>query len=173
MLSNDFIHELDIEFDTNYLLSLVEKTKKEDQLKAHQRLVSNDPYLTSIKEKYPFLSSIWNYYDFVPFRALAPHIDTKRRAALNIPLTGTAGSKTFFYDINKVTTRTYDTAKVLDWIDTDLEPVFSFELSRPTIINNSLPHSVSNGKYRRVILSWSILSEYDLKYIKSLIHDPI
>ena len=167
MINNDYAYELDFDFDLVYLENLILTfVKKNKDLKRHQRLVSEDPYLNSVKEKFPLLSSIWNYYDILPYARLAPHIDARRSCALNIPIRGTEGSSTLFYKPTADLNLRYDNERVLNWVNSDLEKVFEFELVKPTLIRNDVPHAVINGSSRRIILSWSIVINYSFDEAK-------
>jgi len=172
MIDNEYAYEIDFNFDLIYLENLVLSwAKKNKELKRHQRLVEEDTYLNSIKEKFPLLSSIWNYYDIFPFSVLEPHIDAKRYCALNIPIRGTAGSTTSFYKLKGESKLRYDNDRVLNWVDSDIEKVYEFELTKPTLIKNDIPHSVVNGPTRRIILSWSISIDYTFEEAKKIFKD--
>lgn len=169
MINNEYAYEVDFDFDLDYLENLIVTwTKKTKELKRHQRLVEEDQYLNSIKEKFPLLSSIWNYYDIFPFAVLEPHIDARRYCALNIPIRGTTGSKTSFYKLINDPKLRYDSDRVLNWVDSGLEKVYEFELNKPTLIKNDIPHSVVNGPTRRIILSWSISIDYTFEEAKKI-----
>lgn len=161
MTNNAYICELDINFDIEYLLNLISNYKKDTTLLKHQRLVSADEYLTSLKNKFQILSPVWNFYDFEPNRILNCHIDSERSCALNIPLRGTNQSSTIFYNLPNNANLEYDDTRKLNWIDgcTESDKVFEFTLTRPTLIKNSIPHSVTNGPVRRTIMSWSITKD--------------
>jgi hypothetical protein len=175
MIDNDYIYELDIDFDIRYLLNLITKYKQDTTLLKHQRLVANDQYLTGIKNKFQILSPIWNFYDFEPNRVLNCHIDSERSCALNIPLTGTLQSSTIFYNLPKLANLDYDDTRKLNWVNgcTDNDKIFEFTLSRPTLIKNSIPHSVKNGPSRRIILSWSITKDISFEEAKDFFKNGI
>lgn len=168
MINNDYVYEIGYDFDIAYLEKLIlSYASKSKDLKRHQRLVGDDAYLHSLKEKFPLLSSIWNYYDMFPFSNLFPHIDTKRFCALNIPVKGTTSSVTSFYKLTADPKLRYDSDRVLNWVDSDLEKVYEFELTRPTLIKNDVPHSVVNGPHRRIILSWSVSTDFKFDEAKN------
>jgi hypothetical protein len=169
MIDNEYVFETTFEFDLPYLEKLVSNSIKANSIKKHQRLVSQDPYLKSIKEKLPFLSPIWNFYDIFPSMHLPPHIDAARTCALNIPLRGTVGSSTIFYKPSSELKLRYDEGRVLDWVDSDLEEAFKFELTVPSLIRNNLPHAVVNGPNKRLILSWSVSTDYTFAQAKEII----
>ena len=155
MSPSDYIFELDWELDINKLIKLVNSPIEPD-MKPHQRSVEFDPYLISLREKFPILSPTWNIYKFKPYEGLPPHIDGKRKSAVNIPLVGSENSITkFFSSVDKVVSY-YDETKVLHAITSELKEEFRFTLLKPTLINNSVPHSVRAGPRTRIIISWSI-----------------
>jgi hypothetical protein len=156
MINNEYICELSIDFDVEYLLNLINNYKQDLSLLKHQRLVTNDQYLTSIQSKFQILSPIWNFYDFEPNKILGCHIDSERSCALNIPLKGTEQSTTTFYNLPNTVDLEYDDKRKLNWVRDCNNKVFEFTLTRPTLIKNSVPHSVINGPARRIIMSWSI-----------------
>lgn len=166
MINNEYAYEIDFDFDLGYLEKLITNSIKNTDLKRHQRLVANDAYLNSLKEKFPLLSSLWNFYNIVPFYHLQPHIDSARNCALNIPIIGTKGSTTIFYKTKPDLALRYDKDRVLNWVDDDLEKVFEFELTKPTLIKNDIPHAVVNGPFKRMILSWSISLDYSFEEAK-------
>lgn len=169
MIDNEYAFETNLEFDLPYLEQLVSNAIKTNNIKKHQRLVSQDHYLKSIKDQFPFLSPIWNFYDIFPFMHLPPHIDAARTCALNIPIRGTDGSSTIFYEPASELKLRYDEGRVLDWVDSDLKEVFKFELTKPTLIRNNLPHAVLNGPNKRLILSWSVVTDYTFDQAKEII----
>ena len=175
MINNDYICELDINFDNRYLLDLVNKYKQSTTLLKHQRLVEADNYLSSIKTKFEILSPIWNFYDFEPNRVLDCHIDSARSCALNIPLTGTIGSSTIFYNLPETANLEYDDTRKLNWVKgcSDNNKVFEFTLTRPTLIKNNVPHSVTNGPSRRIILSWSITKDITFEEAREFFKNAI
>ena len=96
------------------------------------------------------------------------HIDAGRRSALNIPILNCdMQSTTYFYSDpqpfrNKMeAVPTYQIAIVHG----QLEVIDEFSLTKPTLINTSIPHAVRNyGKGKRTILSWgSMLTLGELK----------
>jgi hypothetical protein len=175
MTENNYIFELGINFDVSYLLNLVSNYKKDPSLLKHQRLVENDEYLNSIKNKFQILSPIWNFYDFEPSRTLNCHIDSERSCALNIPLTGTLHSSTMFYNLPINAVLEYDNTRKLNWVNNynEDDKVFEFTLIQPTLINNSVPHSVKNGPSRRIIISWSITKDITFEQAKEFFKNAI
>lgn len=165
MIRNDYICELDLKFDTEYLSELIQKSKRNKHLAPHQFEINDDPYLSAYKKLYPFLSPIFNIYIFPPNRILPVHIDAARKVALNIPISGTEESLTSFYKSSEDMVMDYVPQKVLYRIDQPLEKVFEFSLRQSTLINNSIPHGVINGSKQRTIISWSIVPQYSFEDI--------
>ena len=155
MTPSDYIFELDWDIDIDNLLRLI-NSPVEPGMKVHQRSVELDPYLISLREKFPILSPTWNIYKFGPYDGLPPHIDGKRKSAINIPLIGSENSITKFFSSKDKIVSYYDETRVLHAITSELKEEFSFTLSKPTLINNSVPHSVRAGPTTRIIISWSI-----------------
>lgn len=156
MIDNKYAYETTLELDKEYLIELTKRYTSGD-LKNHQRKVDLDPYLKSIREQFPILSPVWNVYDFIGNWILPTHIDAKRQAAFNIPLIGGEFSNTCFYVETGHNERKYDDKKVVYWINENIKEDFKFTLTRPTLIDNSVPHSVINGPSRRLIISWSTI----------------
>lgn len=160
MEKNSYIYELDLDLNIEYLKEMVLDNLVDGNLKsaAHHRLVKDDAYLTEIKNQFPFLSPIFNLYQFPAGIGLPVHIDGNRFCAINIPLYNTENSSTIFYDIDDNAQLEYDERLILTRVKGSLTETFRFTLTRPTLINNSKPHSVINtGSETRIIISWSVL----------------
>lgn len=147
-----------IEFDIEYLKKLAFESKRILGRPNHHRLVSDDSYLSGIKEKYWFLSPIYNVYKFTE---LPIHIDAGRNCTLNIPLTNTEFTETIVYEKVK-TDFTYIADAVLHRLDntSNLKFLYKFSLCRPTLFNTTFPHQVMCNGYERISISWSVLSQY-------------
>lgn len=171
MIDNNFVLETSLKFDTSYLLNLVNRAIQHRDIKRHQRLVIDDPYLNSIKQQFPILSSKWNFYNLEPHVNIPPHVDALRNCALNIPLQGTADSKTLFYKSVSSENLVHNDEKALYWAKNDLEKMYEFSLLNPTLIKNDIPHSVTNGPHRRIILSWSINLDTSFEQAKLIFKD--
>ena len=161
MIDNEHAKELDITFDIDYMKQLVlsKKAKSENGIQPHQNKAEEDPYMSSIRKKYPFLSSLYNIYIVQPGHDIPLHIDAKRDCAINIPLQGTEGSDTIFYRRKKQEETSYVENKVWHALSEDsVEEVFRFTLVKPTLVNNSAsPHKVEHrGNIVRIIISWSV-----------------
>lgn len=158
MIKNKFIHELDIDLDIDYLYNITVNNNTINGLPSHHRIVCEDAYLTTIKNKYPFLSSIFNVYKHAPGYSLPIHIDADRFCALNIPISNTENSSTIFYNKPDNVTLEYDSERILNRVKTSVEECFRFTLRKPTLINTTYPHNVvNNGPHTRIIISWSVL----------------
>ena len=170
MIDNDFVYELPFDVDTKQLLSMVSNVRN-NKLKKHQHHVEDYPYIADIKARYPILGTIWNFYYFKPNTGLEPHIDGKRTAAVNIPLSGSEFSRTTFYKSDSEIILAYDNTRVLHSIKSRLDPVFEFTLSRPTLIRTDVPHSVIAGNEPRLIISWGVIKNFEesKEFFKSLV----
>jgi len=171
MIDNDYIYELDINLDMSYITDLVARQQyaTKQGLAGHQRLVREDPYLSSIREKMPFLSTTYNIYTTAPRARIVLHTDAKRNCAFNIPISYTEGSKTKFYKFTEEPKLIYNDRFVFNEVRSRVEEVFSFTLTRPVLINNSVPHEVTHdGEHHRVILSWSVMQELTYSEAKEL-----
>lgn len=165
-MKNKFIYELNIDLNIDYLRNLINSYENTDGLPTHHRLVENDEYLTSIRDKYQFLSPIFNVYRFVSGREVPVHIDGDRYCALNIPIENTEKSHTVFYNNKENVIKRYDKTRILYYIDDPVEECFRFTLTTLTLINTTIPHSVTNyGPDTRVIMSWSIIKPYTFEDI--------
>jgi hypothetical protein len=161
MISNKFIHETNFDFDLKYIRNIVLSKSKD---KSHQNNVNQDSYLSELQKCYPFLSPTYNIYVTKPFGIISPHVDAARNVALNIPISGTEGSQTIFYDYIQEPVFYNSDFYVAKFINSkQIKEVYKFELRRPTLIDTTLPHSVKASKYERIILSWSTLPEYKLQ----------
>lgn len=168
MIDNDYICELDLNLDMTYIKGLIARQlyATKQGLAGHQRLVKDDPYLTSIREKLPFLSSYYNIYKTNPSAGIVLHIDAKRNCAFNIPIENTENSKTNFYEFTEDPVLVYNNRSMFNEVKSGVKEVFSYTLVRPVLINNSVPHEVKhNGSGLRIILSWSVKQE--LTYLET------
>jgi hypothetical protein len=159
LIQNEFVYELDIDLDMDYITKLVLKKQDETvQGKArHHRMVFDDPYMTSIYQKYPLLSPVYNIYPLPANMGLPLHIDTDRSCAFNIPIQGTEGTDTIFYETVGPLVTVYDTKRIYDLVKSPIIEKFRHTLIRPLLINNSKPHKVTNNKdTMRITLSWSL-----------------
>lgn len=159
MIRNKYLYELDIELDMEYLTKLIISKQDEKILgkASHHRLVSDDAYMTSLKQRYPLLSPVYNIYPLPPHIEIPLHVDTDRSCAFNIPIQGTAGTYTIFYETIGDLVTEHDSRRIYDLIKSPVKEVFRNTLARPLLINNSIPHKVTNDKdTMRITLSWSL-----------------
>jgi hypothetical protein len=171
MIDNDFIYELTIDLDLEKITELVKKIQfnKMPDMAGHHRLVKNDPYMSSLKDRFPFLSPIFNIYTTRPFGQIPLHIDAKRSCAFNIPIEYTEESETIFYGLVGDPVLQYNPQNVFYFVNSSVKELFRFSLVRPVLINNSGPHKVLNhSKNHRVILSWSVHEDYTFEQAKEL-----
>ena len=160
MQDNSYICELKTDLDIESLRTIVFDVKDTpiDDKPTHQRIADDVPYLKSIREKIPFLSKYFNVYRVAPEDELPVHYDAKRSCALNIPISGYKKSWTSFYETVGEPVVEYVERDIYYKILSPVKEVFKFTLVRPTLINNSVPHSMKNVSRRdtRIILSWSV-----------------
>lgn len=158
MLQNQFIYETILDLDIQYLRNMVEREDQSAGPHKHHRLVKNDPYLTEIKNQFPFLSPVFNVYKFPSGKGLPAHIDGDRFCAINIPIYNTENTSTVFYDMDETAQLEYDEHRILHYVKGSITEAFRFTLTRPTLINNTKPHGVINtSSDTRIIISWSVL----------------
>lgn len=160
MIYNDFILELNLKLDKKKLFQAIVSSNRSPQLQPHQRKVAESEYLNKVKQEIPILGSLYNIYDFPPNFCLKTHIDSARIATLNIPLLGGKDSITKIYESN-FSHKKYVSYQRLHLIEEDLEEIFNFTLTKPTIMRTDIPHSVQTGKERRLVLSWGLICSFD------------
>ena len=182
MIKNDYIVELDLEFDYHKLKKVITNAKenklkglRSPGLKDHQYLVNEFEYMKSIHPQYPFLCSVFNIYDLPPGRGMPIHLDAGRDCTINIPITGTENTWTVFYKfIDSVDNASLEYSDKSVWNTIkpeEVEEVFRFTLTRPTLVNTgSAPHKVENNSaVKRIIISWSVLPEFTFQDVKQLL----
>lgn len=156
-----YIYEPNLNLDYDYLKSLALKSKSINANIQHHRSVYEDPYMTSILEKLPFLTQIYNFYNTSGGKTIPLHVDAKRNAAFNIPILNTNNSNTIFCNTLGEVKTEYVENRVYNLIKSDVTEVFRFTLLKPTLINTSVPHMVvNNGSENRIIISWSVSNKY-------------
>jgi hypothetical protein len=160
MIDNDYILELNLEFNLIKMIRFATKSKSKKDLLPHQRLVEDFDYLAQIQKKIPILGTIWNVYNFKSNYLLDTHIDSHRTATLNIPLLGGEDSVTKFYK-NQNVESTYIKNQNINLITDKLEETFRFTLVRPTVIKTDVPHSIKVGKSDRLSISWGLVCSFD------------
>ena len=161
-MEQHYIYKSKIRLDYDHLKSLALRPQINDRSsEGHQRLVVDDHYMTAVRNKLPFLSSIYSVYKTVEMRPIPLHIDSERNAAFNIPILNTEKSSTIFYKPLEETSLEYVPSRVYNLIKSEVKEVFRFTLLTPTLINNSVPHMVVNSSMDpRIIISWSVSKEY-------------
>jgi hypothetical protein len=160
----------------NYLTDLV--TKKQDESvsgrASHHRMVHDDPYMLSIKNRYPLLSDVYNIYPLPPYCEIPLHIDSSRSCAFNIPIQGTENTYTVFYEEAGPLKVEYDEKRIYNLVRSPVKEVFRSTLTQPLLINNSIPHQVTNNKNTmRLTLSWSLLQDITFQQAIECFNAPI
>ena len=164
MINNKYIFIPGMDLDINKLKEIVFKNlySLESELATHQRYVDKEPYLVDIRKKFPFLSKLYNIYPTPPGYTVPIHICPNRGCALNIPIQYTDDSHTVFYEPAGELEMTYNVPRIYHVIDSAMTEVYRYTLTEPVIMNTKLPHGVFGGPaMTRIIMSWSIDSEYD------------
>ena len=164
-MNNQYIFTPKIDLDLNLIKQIVYRRLNRfiPNTATHHRLVKDEPYLVSLKNKYPFFSDIYNIYPTRPSYVTPIHICPNRSCALNIPIQYTEDSYTTFYEIDESTEISYNEERIYDVIESGAKEVFQYTLTEPVIMNTLLPHGVVGGpKNTRIIMSWSIT--FDVTY---------
>ena len=164
MINEKYIFKPNIELDVSKLKEIVFRNldSLEPNLATHQRYTSKEPYLTELKERYPFLSKLYNIYPTAPGYVVPIHICPNRGCALNIPIQYTEDSYTVFYEPKDKLEMTYSIPRIYHIIESEMVEVYRYTLEYPVIMNTKLPHGVFGGpKTTRIIMSWSIDPEYE------------
>jgi hypothetical protein len=156
--NGNYIYETKLDLDMVQLRKLVDEDVGQNTYHAHHRLVKNSQYLSSIKDRLPFLSPVYNIYYFEAGRVVPTHIDGNRYCTLNIPVYNAEQSHTIFYETPESDNLEYDDKRILYYVKTPVKELFRFTLTKPTLVNTTHPHGViNNGDQTRVIISWSVL----------------
>jgi hypothetical protein len=172
MINNNYVHELDLDLDIDYLKTKIHNVDSENG--EFQQLIEEDSYFNNLKLSYPFLSSKFNIYCSLPKSSIPLHVDANRNCALNIPLENTKRSFTVFYKFIEPPILEYNDKFIFNNVRSKVEETFRFTLTKPTLINNAVPHSVINySSNQRIILSWSILPEYTFDQVKNILLNNI
>lgn len=136
--------------------------RPEPELATHQRYVGKEPYLVELKEKYPFLSNLYNIYPTPPGYTVPIHICPERGCALNIPIYYTQDSHTVFYEAKDQLEMDYSVPRIYYTISSEMVEVYRYTLDQPVVMNTQLPHGVFGGPDMiRIIMSWSIDTSYE------------
>lgn len=159
MISNEYVQELALDWNLAYIRALTLKLQYSfiQGLPRHHRRVRDDPYLSYLQSRYPFLSDFWNVYTFHPNVGVEPHVDGGRKCSLNIPVAHCDNSATIFYKQQDDHVFDYKEDIILTAISGTLEETWRFTLTTPVLFNNTLPHCVEVwGNEPRVIFSWTV-----------------
>ncbi len=174
LIDNDYVKELPVMLNMGKLKEIVNQAYGTST--NHQYMVTDYPYLQQIQKAIPILGWRWNIYKFQPNKGLGVHVDARRRACINIPISGFDTSVTTFYREQSNMATVYDPVKVLYNVQDSLEKVFSFTLRRPTLFRNTVPHSAYAGDEERVIISWGLrdnLGFFEAKQIIAALADVV
>lgn len=180
MIKNDYITELELEFDYDKLKEVVAiatdsnfRVRQPSSLKSHQFLVNEFEYMKGIYSKFSFLSPVFNIYNLQPGRGMPIHLDAGRDCAINIPIVGTENTYTVFYKfinqtdgVDNIVTDVWSTIK-----RDHVQEVFRFTLTRPTLVNTSnFPHSVENNSIiPRVVISLSVSKKITFQNVNQIL----
>lgn len=155
MIDNDYVFEVNIEFDINEF-ELIINNLKLSGLRAHQQKAEDYEYTNQVYQKHhKVLGNIWNYYLLKPNTGFPIHIDARRTAALNIPIYGSTGSVTKFYEMPDEEL-IYNDRLIAYQFQNNVEEKFEFTLTKPSVIRVNVPHSVMAGNEHRLIISWGL-----------------
>ena len=161
MLDNFYVYETPDFLDIPYITNLVMRKLETDfVLQGYVRIdATQDPYLKSIMEQFPFIGSWLNIYHTKPDGGIPLHIDGHRLAAFNIPISGCdETSQTIYYEpvgeIEKVYKEDERHYRILG----EMKEVYRFALTRPALIRNDVAHDVKryNATETRIIASWGV-----------------
>jgi len=160
MIDNEYVFELDLEFNTNQFVSIINNLKPSG-LRSHQQKAEDYEYTNNIYRKHhKLLGNVWNYYLLKPQTGFPTHIDAKRNATLNIPIYGSVGSTTKFYEMPK-DELVYNDRLIGYEFENNVKETFSFTLTKPSFVRVNVPHSVMSGDEHRLIISWGLVVDFD------------
>lgn len=156
MMSN-IVYFPKIDLDYDRLKKIATQSKPISGRPNHHRLVEEDEYMLSIRQKYDFLSPIYNLYKLP--NGLPVHVDAGRKCTLNIPLFNTDNSQTIVYEHSDEKTNLIEDRVFHQFNNsTGLVEIYRFTLNRPTLFNTTWPHEVRSNGQMRISISWSLLS---------------
>ena len=168
MLNNFYVYETPDFLDLQYIQQLVMQKLETDFVKqGYVRIdVTQDPYLKSVTDRFPFLGTWLNIYHTPPKGYIPFHIDGHRLAAFNIPIAGCdETSQTIYYEPAAGTEfkLTYKEDERHYRIEGTPVEVYRFALVRPTLIRNDVAHDVKrfNATETRIIASWGVSGSFD------------
>jgi hypothetical protein len=169
-ISNEFVHELELEIDAERILQFyyTKRTPGQPFLSIHYIV---DPYLTFLYNTLPGLSQHVSFFWTTTSKWWPPHIDMPskiamdRNCALNVPLKNcNHRTDTIFYDDpnDSVNTFTHVPQNNIMIIGGQLVEKFRFNFTKPCVLNVQKPHAVLNkGSTDRLLMSWSISTMFD------------
>jgi hypothetical protein len=172
-MNNDYIFIPTLDLDTELIKDIVKRNinVQVPGMATHHRLIKNESYLEKIKEKYYFLSSVYNIYDTRWDYITPVHIDSNRYCALNIPIENVEGSYTVYYELHNELISNLIPSRAYSTVESEKIEKFRFTLDRPTIINTKIPHNIihNNTKNNRIIMSWSVNENYTFDDVKKIL----
>jgi len=146
----------------------------QEGLAFHQRRTETEPYLLELRERYPFLSPLYNISTAPAGYVVPIHFESNRNCAINVPVSYMEDSFTSFYEPLEPINSEFIPFKVYHEVKTKVKKVFSYTMTHPVLINNTLPHDVVGGPLKdRTILSWSISPKFRFEEIKEILKDAI
>jgi hypothetical protein len=167
MLDNFYVYETPDFLDLEYIQNLVMK-KLEDEfvLNGYVRIdVTQDAYLKSLQDQFPFLGGWLNIYHTPPNGYIPLHIDGHRLAAFNIPIQDcNETSQTIYYEpVTGELVKIYKPDERHYRIEGELQEVYRFALTRPALIRNDVAHDVKrfNATGIRIIASWGVAGSFE------------
>jgi hypothetical protein len=177
MINNEYIFtpNLDLNLDTIQEIVLRNIATRIPGMASHHRSVKEEPYLQTIHEKYPFLSGVYNIFDTKWDYVTPVHLDANRNCTLNIPVDNVQGSYTVYYKLEEPIVSEYIPKRVYHIIRSKYTESYRFTLDQPTVINTKIPHNIihNNTTKDRIIMSWSINSNYTFEDIKKILIDKL
>lgn len=167
MIDNFYVYEPADFLDIPYIQNLVmAKLEEEFVLKGYVRIdTTQDEYLTSVREKLPFLGTWLNIYHTPPKGYIPLHIDGHRLAAFNIPIQGCdETSQTIYYEaVNGEFEQIYKPDERHYRIAGEAKEIYRFALTRPALIRNDVAHDVKRfgATNIRIIASWGVAGSFE------------
>lgn len=161
MLDDFYVYETPDFLDLPYIQQLVMKKLETDYVKqGYVRIdATQDPYLQSVMDMFPFLGGWLNIYHTGPSGYIPLHIDGHRLAAFNLPISGCdETSQTIYYEPVGEMEKIYRPQERHYRINGDMKEVYRFALIRPALIRNDVAHDVKrfNATSTRIIASWGV-----------------
>lgn len=172
-MNNEYIFIPTLDLDVEQIKDIVKRNIniRVPGLASHHRLIKNEPYLEKVREKYFFLSSVYNIYNTRWDYITPVHIDSNRYCALNIPIDNVEGSHTVYYEADNKSISKLVPSRAYGIVDSEKIEKFRFTLKQPTIINTKIPHTIihNNTKNNRIIISWSVNENYTFDDVKKIL----